>query len=378
MRIAFIVGGFPQISETFILYQITGLIELGHKIDIYSRINPNEPYAHPEVQRYELLKTTRYFDLPGSRSARLLRAMRTFCKGAVKFPAAMVQCLNITKYRSVYALLNNIMFAFPFLGQHYDSVFCHFGGNGIDFIVLKAIFPRTPFITMFHGDDLSIGDEQGPGAFAVLRELGDAFLVTTNCYGRATLRRYDFQDRKIITHRLGVQVKNIPFRKRELTTNVVHILSVGRLVSKKGFEFAIRAIGALQAANNKLHIEYVIVGEGPLRLKLQALIKDLGVQATVRLVGALPRPDVLQWMSDSDIYLLPSLMEQAGVVLLEAQATGLPIVATRVGGVAEMVCEGRSAMLVPPGSSTAIAELFKICSINRGTGRLWGLQAGFM
>ena len=59
--------------------------------------------------------------------------------------------------------------------------------------------------------------------------------------------------------------------------------------------------------------------------------------------------DVARWMRESDIYLLPSLMEQAGYVLLEAQAAGLPVVATRVGGVPEMVREGKSALLVAAG-----------------------------
>ena len=71
-------------------------------------------------------------------------------------------------------------------------------------------------------------------------------------------------------------------------------------------------------------------------------------------MGAMATPDVLRCVAESDIFLLPSLMEQAGYVLLEAQATGIPIVATKVGGVPEMVREGRSAVLVPAGDPAAI------------------------
>jgi len=245
------------------------------------------------------------------------------------------------------------MFAEPFLRQHYDAILCHFGGNGMDFIALKDLFRNTRFVTMFHGDDYFIGDEKGPEAFALLKRFGDAFLVTTDCFGRATLRRYGFDDRRIVTLRLSIDTKEIIFRERHRVSNAVRLLSVGRLVQKKGLEFGVRAAAALQAANPKVQIDYSIIGDGPLRDDLARLAEDLGAASTVRLVGARPSVEVMQWMHDADVYLLPSVMEQAGYVLLEAQASGLPVVATRVGGVPEMVREGRSALLVEPGDVRA-------------------------
>jgi colanic acid/amylovoran biosynthesis glycosyltransferase len=120
-------------------------------------------------------------------------------------------------------------------------------------------------------------------------------------------------------------------------------------VSKKGLEIGVRAAMALHAANPKLRIEYRVIGDGPLRADLTRLAEELGAASTVHFLGALPGDDVKRWMHESDIYLLPSLMEQAGYVLLEAQAAGLPVVATRVGGVPEIVREGKSALLVEAG-----------------------------
>ena len=359
MRIAFIVGGFPRISETWILAQVTALLDRGHDVEIYARRSSAESVVHADVTDYGLMRRAHFFDVPTSRLGRSVRAAGTLARHLPGHPAAMLRCLDVRRWGSAYAALNNVMFVEPFLASRYDAILCHFGGNGMDFIVLKALFPNTRFVTMFHGDDYFIGDEKGPEAFAQLKRLGDAFLVTTDCFGRATLRRYGFDDRKIVTHRLSIAAKKIPFRDRRRTGDTVRLLSVGRLVEKKGFEIGIRAAAAFQAANPGVRLEYRIIGDGPLRGDLTGLVEQLGAAATVQLVGALPGAEVMRRMYDADLYLLPSLMEQAGYVLLEAQASGLPVVATRVGGVPEMVQEGHSALLVQAGDVQATAEALR-------------------
>jgi colanic acid/amylovoran biosynthesis glycosyltransferase len=353
VRIAFIVGGFPRISETWILAQVTALLDRGHEVDIFARRASGQSVVHADVTDYDLMRRSHWFNVPMSRSGRIMRAARVLARNMPRHPGTMLKCLNLPRYGSFYAVLNNLMFVEPFLERRYDAILCHFGGNGMDFVCLKDAFPDTRFVTMFHGDDYFIGDEKGPEAFALLKRFGDAFLVTTDCFGRATLRRYGFDDSRIVTLHLSINAKKIPFRERRQTGDTVRLLSVGRLVEKKGLEFGVRAAAALQAANSRLRVEYRIVGEGPLRGDLTKLTGQLGAATTVQLLGALPGAEVMRWMHESDIYLLPSLMEQAGYVLLEAQASGLPVVATRVGGVPEMVREGQSALLVEAGNVEA-------------------------
>ena len=356
MRIAFIVGGFPRISETWILAQVTALLDRGHEVDIYARRASGESVVHADVTDYDLMRRSHCFNIPATRSGRLMRAAGVLARNLPRRPGTLLRCLNLPRYGSAYAVLNNVMFSEPFLDRRYDAILCHFGGNGMDFVCLKDAFPNTRFVTMFHGDDYFIGAEKGPEAFALLKRLGDAFLVTTDCFGRATLRRYGFDDRRIVTLRLSIATKKIPFRERRRSGDTVRLLSVGRLVEKKGLEFGVRGAAAFQAANPGLRLEYRIIGDGPLRGDLTRLAEQLGAAATVQLLGALPGAEVMRWMHESDIYLLPSLMEQAGYVLLEAQASGLPVVATRVGGVPEMVREGQSALLVEAGDVRATTD----------------------
>ena len=354
MKIAVIVGGFPKLSETFVLRHITGLIDLGHEVDIYARRNPGEGLAQPDVMQYRLLERTHYFEIPEARGARLTRALGTFLGALPRHPVAMLRAVNPLRYRGLYRLLNNVMFVAPFLGRQYDSILCYWGGNGVDFIVLKELWPGTRFVTRFGGDDYAIGDEQGPEALAELRERGDAFIVQTDYYGRATLRRYGFADPKIITYRHVIGVGAIPFQERRRSDDTLRLLTVARLVEKKGLDVGIRAVAAFQARNPRLRVEYRIIGDGQLADDLTRLVKGLGAEGSIFLLGAMASPDVFRWLAESHIFLLPSLMEQAGYVLLEAQATGIPVVATRVGGVPEMVREGRSALLIPAGDEAAI------------------------
>ncbi len=355
MKIAVIVGGFPKLSETFILRQLTGLVDLGHEVDIFSRVNPQEVSVQPDVLRYGFLARTHYYSLPRSRAARVARALRTFLALLPRYPGAMLRCLNLARYGSVYAVLNNVMFLAPFLGRRYDVIYCFWGGNGADFIVLKDVFPGVRFVNRFGGDDYDLGDELGVEALALLRERADRFIVQTDCYGRATLRRYGFDDGKIVTYRHVITLRDIPFRERVFDGKQLRIVTVARLVAKKGLEHGIRAVAAVQARFPDLRVQYRIIGDGPLRDDLTRLVGTLGMASSVELLGPRTTPDVMGCLGESDVFLLPSLMEQAGYVLLEAQASGLPVVATRVGGVPEMVRADRSALLVPAGDAGALA-----------------------
>jgi len=212
LKIAMIVGGFPKISETFILNQITGLLDLGHEVDIYARRCSRESIQHDEVREYALQSRTHWFDLPSGRGARLVRALSSLARYLPRYPRAILRCLRLTRHGNLYGILNNLMHVPPFLHRHYEVVLCHFGGNGIDFAFLKSLFPATRLVTMFHGDDLSLGDERGRQVFDTLRAAGDLFLVNTDHYGGAKLRAAGFDPAKVVTLHYGLPIKRIAFK----------------------------------------------------------------------------------------------------------------------------------------------------------------------
>jgi glycosyltransferase involved in cell wall biosynthesis len=122
------------------------------------------------------------------------------------------------------------------------------------------------------------------------------------------------------------------------------LVSVGRLKAPKDFATLLRALAALP----DLAFKAVIVGEGPDRPALEAEIERLGIGDRVRLLGE--RRDVPELLGAADVFVLSSKSEGLPVSLLEAMVAGLPVVASRVGGVAELVEEGETGLLVAPGN----------------------------
>jgi glycosyltransferase involved in cell wall biosynthesis len=131
------------------------------------------------------------------------------------------------------------------------------------------------------------------------------------------------------------------------------LLFVGSLIERKGIKHLIRAMPKVRERLPGYRL--AIVGEGPQREELTSLIDELDLEESVTLVGAQPQDQVVQWMQRARLFVLPSLEEGLGIVILEALASGTPCIGTRVGGIPELISPdvGR---LVPPADSKALAN----------------------
>jgi glycosyltransferase involved in cell wall biosynthesis len=132
----------------------------------------------------------------------------------------------------------------------------------------------------------------------------------------------------------------------------VRLLTVGNLVEIKGHRHLIDALGRLHALGTDARLD--IVGDGELRSELEERVDRLGLESSVRFHGVLSKQGVAEAMRAADIFVLPSLWENMPCVLAEAMASGLPSVASRVGGIPEVI-DHRVGLMVEPGSSEALA-----------------------
>jgi len=133
--------------------------------------------------------------------------------------------------------------------------------------------------------------------------------------------------------------------------------SVGRLMPIKGIEYLIRGFGLLMRDGEAQSNRLIIVGDGPLRISLDQLAQEQGVAAQTMFLGE--RRDVYDVMRAFDVFTLPSLHEGVPMVLLEAMAIGVPIVASGVGGIPEVVTDGKEASLIPAQDPQAIVKALR-------------------
>jgi glycosyltransferase involved in cell wall biosynthesis len=147
----------------------------------------------------------------------------------------------------------------------------------------------------------------------------------------------------------GVDV-DTALRRREAVTGPVEIISVGRLAEPKDFSTLIAAMARLAPGTAKLRV----LGDGPLRQALEAQIAELGVADTVELTGEVP--DVRPYLAESDIFVLSSRSEGMPLSVLEAMAAELPIVASAVGGLSEVVVDGETGLLTEAGNVDSLAS----------------------
>ena len=143
--------------------------------------------------------------------------------------------------------------------------------------------------------------------------------------------------------------------KRDACPEKVRILTIGRLIPRKGFQFLIRALPQIiKKATHNFEIE--IVGDGPYRTELLRLAGDLGVASHIHFSGSVPYAELPEKYRGADLFILPSLAEGMPLVVLEAMGTGLPIVASRVQGIDELVVENVNGALFDPGDVDELAH----------------------
>jgi colanic acid/amylovoran biosynthesis glycosyltransferase len=363
MKIAFVVHSFPIVSETFILHQITGLMDRGHEIDIYAQQAGDEGLVHETVARYGLRQRTRYLPAtPRRRLSRIAGACVAWPVRLCRTPRRALRAANVF-HDGWQQLACRVFWSGSFdAPQQYDIIHCHFGPNGVQAVWWRKMgLLSGKIVTTFHGVDVN----RHPGCFrragyGLLFREGEVFTVNSEFTGR-NVEALGCPHEKIVPLPVGLDPRDYPYAERRMTpAREIRLLTVARLVECKGLAYAIRAFAPL--ARRWQTLCYDIVGDGPLRLGLEQLVREMGLSGRVRFLGWQSQEQVRQLYGRADLFVLPSVtssdgqQEAQGLVLLEAQASGLPVVATHIGGIPESVVEGQSGFLVPERHAEALAE----------------------
>jgi colanic acid/amylovoran biosynthesis glycosyltransferase len=362
LRIAVFVHEFPALSETFVLNQVTGLMDLGHEVTVLAVAPRQESRVHADVERYDLSERVRYPALPASHLRRIFRAGLLFLRHGWRRGRVLLRCLDVRRYGRDATSLRLFFWAVRLAGEApFDIIHCHFGPVGQLAAKLRdAGVLAGRLVTVFHGVDVSAYVRDQPDYYRFLFARGELFLPISRAWGQK-LVELGCDPGRIQVHRMGVDVGRYPFHIRRFHPDrPLRVLTVGRMVEKKGIEYALRAVA--EVVHKGFPVEYDVVGDGPLRDHLEGLAGALGLASSVIFHGWQEQGAVSTLMNDGDVLLAPSVTSADGdqegipVTLMEAMATGMVVISTFHSGIPELVEHEQSGLLVPERDVGALAQ----------------------
>ncbi len=384
--VGYLVKRFPRLSETFILDEILGLEAAGVDLRLFAIADPHEQVIQPDVALVR--SQVSYLRSDGFRSALALSVAILSAHGRLlaRAPRRYLRLIAyIAASRRHLSSVRHFLEAGPLAlalerqdATHVHAAFAHGPATVAHFVHLLT---GMPFSFAGHAKDLY---RSPPDLLA--RKVADAdfVLVCSDSAAGALRELAGPAGSKIVLARHGVNAERFrPFARRAgeaaLPTaarnrstarsdgdlvpverpSALRLLAVGRLVEKKGYPVLLDALARAIAAGHMVSL--TIVGTGAERRRVEDLTQDLGLGASVQMAGALTQQQVALALGEADAFVQASVVladgDRDGIpnALLEAMAAGLPVVASSVGGIPEVVTDGVTGLLVPSGDPGALA-----------------------
>jgi colanic acid/amylovoran biosynthesis glycosyltransferase len=362
MRIGIFVIRFPVISETFIVSKVLALLEAGHDVHLFAALPDGDWAYYPQLDALRPMLEARTHIAPPPQPLRrvLIEGSARLLITALRHPRAFARFVrHCWRHRRDHprGFLKALYTRLNFVGAALDLLHIEFDTQGYALVDLKD----------YLGCTLTLGSCMPVEETSLLREFPDALSVLyreANAYHFAShdlLRRafaqgFDPATPHTVIHPAVDATRFNPSASRRVDSGTLRIISVARLSPFKGYEQNFAAVATLRAAGIK--VRYTIVGDGPHRPHIEAEAQRLGLLGAdiVQFCGALSNAAVADALADADVMLHLANSEGFGVVALEAQAMGLPVIAGAVGGLPEAIEDGVTGFLVAPDDIEAAAE----------------------
>lgn len=245
-------------------------------------------------------------------------------------------------------------------------------------LLLKWEF-QIPYVVSLRGSDVPGYSRKYEWLYPFIQPIirlvwRSAAAVVPNSVGLETLAKKSTPDQSFTIIENGVDIRRFsPDRSKRPGSEFVVTPGASRVTERKGLNYLIEAIGMLAPQYPDIHLK--VMGDGSARPALEALVQEKRLKENVTFLGRIPREQTVPYYQEASLFVLPSLNEGMSNAMLEALASGLPIIATPTGGTAELVTEGVNGMIVPEKSAQALADAIEPFLQNRNLVIQYGTES---
>jgi colanic acid/amylovoran biosynthesis glycosyltransferase len=376
--VAYVMSRFPKLTETFVLDELVAVDRQGVRIELFPLLRERADVVHPEALPW--IERAHY--LPFLSAAILRSNVRLLVRHPRRYLGTLAAMIRGTA-GSLNFLVGGIGIfpkvvhaASQMTALGVRHVHCHFATHPALAGFLIHRLTGIPYSFTAHGSDLHVERRMlcqkiAESAFAVTISRSNAAVIAKECGGSVP---------KLHVIRCGVDLRRFrPADERDAAPDATNaptgvttdaelavpdrppsITCIGTLHEVKGQRHLIAALATLAARGVNVCCRFV--GDGPDRAELERLVDTLGLRGSVEFLGQRMRSDVLDLLAETDILVAPSVPTSGGkreglpVVLIEAMATGVPVVASHLSGIPELVENEVTGLTVPPGDPAAIAD----------------------
>lgn len=362
-RLAYVMSRFPKLTETFVLFELVALEAEGYTVDVYPLLRERTTLMHAEAERF--VRRARY--LPFLSLPLLASQLHWLVRHPRRYLGALVALVRGT-WGSANFLFGGLGI-FPKVAHAarlmeadgVDRVHCHFANHPAlaGFLIHRLTGIGYSFTA--HGSDLHVDRHM---LCAKVREAD--FVVPISEFNRRVILDEcgDSIGEKLVVIHTGVDTDHFrPTERARPADRPLTITCIGTLHEVKGQIHLVNACARLAA--DGVPFACHLVGEGEDRPMLERAIADAGLAGRVVLEGALDREALGALLAETDVVVAPSVPTAQGkregipVVLMEAMSCGLPVVASRLSGIPELVEDGVSGLLATPGSADELAAALR-------------------
>ncbi|MFN3577966.1 MAG: glycosyltransferase family 4 protein [Tabrizicola sp.] len=354
--VAYLTGDYPKVSHTFILREVQAVRASGVPVVTCSIRRP--PAAEFKGREEQEARAETFYVIAAAKNP--LRLLRAHAAAFLRSPGGWFSTLALAiRMRSpgVKAFLWQIFYFLEagVLAEHLRRIQArhlhnHFGNSSCSVAVLAAKLAGIPFSFTEHGPAIFFEVDR----WALPEKIARAqFVVAITHFCRSQLMLFADPSHwgKIAIVHCGVDPA---LYRRSVPAFGKRVAFVGRLDPVKGALLLIEAMAKVLKAHPDATL--TLAGDGPARAPAEARAAELGIAGSVRFAGFMTQPQVAELLSTSDMLVLPSFAEGLPVVYMEALASRIPVVASRVAGVPELVQDGVTGFTVPPGDVDTLAD----------------------